>query len=155
MGFALQDGGGDAYVLTNAAHLYWDKAREAADEPSRSSEWQRAVEYGEKALQIDGGTLEGGYFLALAYKAQGKIDKAVVLLSDLYRKYPTDVRLNMELGRMLASTKEPSRAVPYLQRVIAWDHGYARRQQAKNILIRPLTLYDGPQPRDYVPLEER
>jgi citrate synthase len=28
-------------------------------------------------------------------------------------------------------------------------------QQANNILIRPLTLYDGPQPRDYVPLEER
>ncbi len=28
-------------------------------------------------------------------------------------------------------------------------------QMANNILIRPLTLYDGPPPRDYVPLEDR
>lgn len=134
MGFALQDGADDAYVLTNAAHLYWDKAREASDNTARTSELRRAVEYGEKALQIDGGALEGGYFLALTYKALGESDKAVALLSDLYRRYPTDVRLNMELGRMLASTKDSSRAVPYLQRVIAWDHGHVRRQQAKKIL---------------------
>ncbi len=134
MGFALQDGADDAYVLTNAAHLYWDKARETSDDTARASELRRAVEYGEKALQIDGGALEGGYFLALAYKALGESDRAVALLSDLYRKYPTDVRLNMELGRMLASTKDSSRAVPYLQRVIAWDHGHVRRQQAKKIL---------------------
>lgn len=131
MGLALRDGEDDAYVLTNAAHLYWDKAQNAG----RAKEsWQHAVEYGEKALKIDGGALEAGYFLALAYKAQGKVDKAVTLLSDLYRKYPTDVRLNMELGRSLASTDESSRAIPYLQRVIAWDHGHTRRQQAKKIL---------------------
>jgi citrate synthase len=28
-------------------------------------------------------------------------------------------------------------------------------QLANNILIRPLTLYDGPPPRDYVPLDQR
>lgn len=28
-------------------------------------------------------------------------------------------------------------------------------QRARNILIRPLTLYDGPAPRDYVPIEQR
>ena len=28
-------------------------------------------------------------------------------------------------------------------------------QKRRNILIRPLTLYDGPEPRDYVPLEDR
>lgn len=131
MGFALRDGGDDAYVLTNAAHLYWDKARAAG---GAKESWQRTLEYGEKALAIDGGALEAGYFLALAYKAQGKVEEAVVLLSDLYRQYPTDVRLNMELGRLLASTDKSSRAIPYLQRVIAWDHGQTRRQQAKRIL---------------------
>ena len=30
-----------------------------------------------------------------------------------------------------------------------------QEQAANNILIRPLTLNDGPEPRDYVPLEER
>lgn len=131
MGLALREGGGDAYVLTNAAHLYWDKAQSAS---SAEESWKRAVEYGEKALKIDGGALEAGYFLALSYKAEKATDKAVALLSDLYRKYPTDVRLNMELGRLLASTAQSSRAVPYLQRVIAWDHGHTRRQQAKEIL---------------------
>jgi len=28
-------------------------------------------------------------------------------------------------------------------------------QLANNILIRPLTLYDGPAPRDYVPIGSR
>jgi citrate synthase len=28
-------------------------------------------------------------------------------------------------------------------------------QKRSNILIRPLTLYDGPAPRDWVPLAER
>ncbi len=28
-------------------------------------------------------------------------------------------------------------------------------QLQNNILIRPLTLYDGPAPRDYVPIDER
>jgi citrate synthase len=28
-------------------------------------------------------------------------------------------------------------------------------QMANNILIRPLTLYDGPAPRDYVPIGSR
>lgn len=135
MGFALQGGADDAYVLTNAAHLYWDKAWEDSKNTSGKTEyWQRAVEYGEKALQIDADALEAGYFSALAYNAQGKPDQAVTLLSNLYRKYPADVRLNLELGRILASTSKSSRAVPYLQRVIAWDHGHIKRQQAKKIL---------------------
>jgi tetratricopeptide (TPR) repeat protein len=137
MGFALQDGGDDAYVLTNAAHLYWDKAREIPKGAAGAEElWQHAVQYGEKALQSDRGALEAGYFLALAYTARGKVDKAVTLLKDLYRKYPTDVRLNLELGRVLASTSQPARAIPYLQRVVAWDHGQIRRQQAKKLLER-------------------
>jgi citrate synthase len=28
-------------------------------------------------------------------------------------------------------------------------------QIENNILLRPLTLYDGPTPRDYVPLDQR
>ena len=28
-------------------------------------------------------------------------------------------------------------------------------QLAQNILIRPLTVYNGPEPRDYVPIDER
>jgi len=137
MGFALQDGGDDPYVLTNATHLYWDKARatKSGTDPARDNV-QRSVEFGNRALAADGSALEAGYFLALAYQQQEKGAQALSLLGDLYRQFPTDVRLNMELGRMLASTKDPIRAVPYLQRVIAWDHGDLRRLQAKQILER-------------------
>jgi tetratricopeptide (TPR) repeat protein len=145
MGLALQTGADDSYVLTNAAHLYWDKAHAKNNHaknnhaknnvaPVTEEYLRRAVEHGEKALQLDSGALEAGYFAALAYAELKKADQALALLSDLYRRYPTDVRLNMELGRLLASTKESSRAAPYLQRVIAWDHGQTRRQQAKKLL---------------------
>lgn len=137
MGFALQNGGDDAYVLTNATHLYWDKARAANNSADIARDnLQRAVDFGIKALAADERALEAGYFLALAYQQQGKGEQALSLLGDLYRQFPTDVRLNMELGRMLASAKDPGRAVPYLQRVIAWDHGDLRRRQAKQILER-------------------
>lgn len=135
MGLAMQSGADDPYVLTNAAHLSWDRARRKnSTAASTQEQLNRAIEFGEKALQLDGGALEAGYFAALAYQEQGKTDQSLLLLSELYRRYPTDVRLNMELGRLLASTKEPSRATPYLQRVIAWDHGYTRRYQAKKLL---------------------
>lgn len=135
MSLALQKAADDPYVLTNAAHLYWDQAKQKDTAAAAAGEHlRRVVEYGEKALKLDGGALEAGYFAALAYAEQKKTDRALALLSDLYRRYPTDVRLNMELGRLLASSKEPSRATPYLQRVIAWDHGHTRRQQAKNLL---------------------
>lgn len=135
MGLALQAAVDDPYVLTNAAHLYWDKAKqEKTTAPTVEKYLRRVVEYSEKALNLDDGALEAGYFAALAYAEQKKTDQAVALLSDLYHRYPTDVRLNMELGRLLAVSKEPSRATPYLRRVIAWDHGHIRRQQAKKLL---------------------
>ncbi len=135
LGFALQQHKGDPYVLANAAHVYWDKARLApAGSPERAQLLEKVAEFARGSLDADPANMEAGYFLAQSAWEQGRPEQAITLLNDLYRLHPSDVRLNLELGKLLSRTPQPQRAVPYLERVIAWDHVNAHRAQAQKLL---------------------
>lgn len=135
LGLALKNSPNDAYVLTNAAHVYWDRARKSdVKKAPAQDQLARAATHAQNAIRVDENGLEAAYFLAQIYRLQGKITDAITLLEGFHSRYPSDVRLNLELGALLAAKKDSLHAVPYLQRVIAFDHADTRRRQARRIL---------------------
>lgn len=133
LGLALKHSPNDPYVLTNAAHVYWDGAR---NESGKSAEENmlRAAAHALHAIQMDADSLEAAYFLAKIYRYRDRIDDAIALLEGFYSRFSSDVRLNLELGSLHAAKRDSAGSVNYLQRVIAWDHADTRRQQARKIL---------------------
>jgi|GEM_PF-1648166 len=135
LGLALQRQGNDAYVLTNAAHLHWDKARlEPAGSVERVGQLEKVARFARQALQLDPHNLEAGHYLAQVARERDHVEQAIQVLGSLYRQHATDVRLNLELAQLLSQSSQPQRALPYLERVIAWEHNHARRLQAQTLL---------------------
>jgi citrate synthase len=82
---------------------------------------------------------------------------AVVAAMAPYARFGVNVNVDFYSGvgyRLLAIPPDLFVPVFAMGRIPGWTV-QCLEQQANNILIRPLTLYDGPQPRPYVPLEER
>lgn len=150
LGLALLRRGDDPYVLTNAAHLYWDYLQRAypqrdylrsdkgrllpADSQARISQLDKVADFARRALRADTGNLEAGYYLAQVVREKGDLEQAIQVLSGLYRQHATDVRLNLELGQLLSQSGQPQRALPYLERVIAWEHNPKRRLLAQSLV---------------------
>jgi citrate synthase len=83
--------------------------------------------------------------------------EAVVAAMAPYARHGVNVNVDFYSGvgyRLLGIAPDLFVPVFAMGRVPGWTV-QCLEQQANNILIRPLTLYDGPQPRDYVPLEGR
>jgi citrate synthase len=83
--------------------------------------------------------------------------EAVVAAMAPYAHHGVNVNVDFYSGvgyRLLAIPADLFVPVFAMGRIPGWTV-QCLEQQANNILIRPLTLYDGPQPRRYVPLEER
>jgi tetratricopeptide (TPR) repeat protein len=57
--------------------------------------------------------------LSQAYRAVGKLDKAVVLLEDLTQNHPKDATLLGHLGQVLLMSKRKAEAVPVLRRALS------------------------------------
>ena len=76
-------------------------------------------------------------------------------LSDLDLMQRMLDRLQPELERAVAAAEEHYKnRGAHIGRVPGWTVQCVE-QQASNILIRPLTVYNGPAPREYLPLAER
>ena len=83
--------------------------------------------------------------------------EAVVAAMRPYARHGVNVNVDFYSGvgyRLLGIAPDLYVPVFAMGRIPGWTV-QCQEQQANNILIRPLTLYDGPQPRAYVPLEER
>ncbi|HUF44220.1 MAG TPA: citrate/2-methylcitrate synthase [Aestuariivirgaceae bacterium] len=83
--------------------------------------------------------------------------EAVVAAMAPYARFGVNVNVDFYSGvgyRLLAIPPDLFVPVFAMGRIPGWTV-QCLEQQANNILIRPLTLYDGPQPRPYVPLQER
>ena len=83
--------------------------------------------------------------------------EAVVAAMAPYARHGVNVNVDFYSGvgyRLLGIPPDLFVPVFAMGRVPGWTV-QCQEQRANNILIRPLTLYDGPQPRDYVLLEER
>lgn len=83
--------------------------------------------------------------------------EAVVKAMAPYARHGVNVNVDFYSGvgyRLLGIPPDLFVPVFAMGRIPGWTV-QCQEQAANNILIRPLTLYDGPEPRDYVPLEER
>jgi citrate synthase len=83
--------------------------------------------------------------------------EAVVAAMAPYARHGVNVNVDFYSGvgyRLLGIPADLFVPVFAMGRIPGWTV-QCLEQQANNILIRPLTLYDGPPPRPYVPLEER
>lgn len=139
LGFALQRDHQHSVVLANAAHLNWDLSKEKTlTEAKRAEHLQQAEQYARKALTLDGNSIEAARFLAEVYRAQGKIDQAIAQLLQQYTMRASDVRLNLELGSLYVKAGQLERAVPYLEKVVQWDHSTKRRRKAE-AMLKPIT----------------
>jgi citrate synthase len=82
---------------------------------------------------------------------------AVVVAMAPYARFGVNVNVDFYSGvgyRLLGIAPDLFVPVFAMGRVPGWTV-QCLEQQANNILIRPLTLYDGPAPRDYVPIGDR
>ncbi len=82
---------------------------------------------------------------------------AVVQAMTPYARFGVNVNVDFYSGvgyRLLGIAPDLFVPVFAMGRVPGWTV-QCLEQQANNILIRPLTLYDGPDARDYVPIEKR
>ncbi len=83
--------------------------------------------------------------------------EAVVAAMAPYARFGVNVNVDFYSGvgyRLLAIPADLFVPVFAMGRIPGWAV-QCLEQQANNILIRPLTLYDGPNPRRYVPMNER
>ena len=86
-----------------------------------------------------------------------RILEGVVEAMKPYARHGVNVNVDFYSGvgyRLLGIPPDLFVPVFAMGRIPGWTV-QCQEQAANNILIRPLTLYDGPEPRDYVPLEER
>jgi citrate synthase len=83
--------------------------------------------------------------------------EAVVAAMAPYARFGVNVNVDFYSGvgyRLLGIAPDLFVPVFAMGRVPGWTV-QCLEQQANNILIRPLTLYDGPAPRDYLPIGDR
>ncbi len=124
-------------VATNAAHFYWDKYLLHGAGKTQQEENQllaKVSEYAQRALALDPNNLEAGRFLANAMEKRGDLSGAIAILRSIYQYRPTDIQLNLDLGKILVQANRANDARPYLKNVIAWDHSLLRRHQAQTLL---------------------
>lgn len=135
LGYALRNDRKNSTVLSNAAHLHWDLAQtEDLSAAKRERHLRKAGDYARAALESDGDNIEAVRYLAAVHGAEGEIEQAIELLAQHAQTHNSDLRLNLELASYLAESKQPNRALPYLQRVLQWDHSTKRRRQAQALM---------------------
>ena len=86
-----------------------------------------------------------------------EILQAVVAAMAPYARHGVNVNVDFYSGvvyHLLGIKRDLFVPIFAIGRVPGWT-AQCLEQYASNILIRPLTLYDGPQPRAYVPIERR
>ena len=139
LGFALKQDKNNSCVLSNAAHLHWDLAKNKQFSlEQRQQHLDAAERFAKKALEQDPFNVEATRFLARVYRDKHNNEQAITLLLDIYATRPSDVRLNLELGSFYAEAGQLEKAVPYLEKVVQWDHSNERRKKAL-ALLQPIT----------------
>lgn len=139
LGFALQRNDQSSGVLANAAHLHWDLSKDGSLSQSvRAEHLQEAEQFALKALTLDSHNIDAARFLAAVYRTQGKVEKAITVLLRQYDVRPNDVRLNLEIGSFYVQAGQLEHAVPYLEKVVQWDHSSDRRSKAQ-AMLQPIT----------------
>ncbi|OLL26995.1 Tetratricopeptide repeat protein 1 [Neolecta irregularis DAH-3] len=105
----------DIYSLTAMGNVHLRQAKEMriTSEPEKEKRkklYERAVEFFEKALQLDNKNAYAAQGVAIALAEEKKFDKAIQILMKV-RETVNDPSVHLNLGHCLAETKEYSRAI--------------------------------------------
>lgn len=135
LGVALLKQPEDPYVLTNAARVHWqNRARGGSGEEGQSDPAKEALQYAQRVVQKEPHNLDALRILWRAQRALGQHQQSYNTMLQAHQHRPGDVRLNLDIGIVLANSEHPERATPFLQRVLLWDHSPARKRQAQQLL---------------------
>ena len=122
-------------VLANIAHWEWDNhLRIEKTGKDTSNNVERAIQLGLSAYEKDPKNLEALYFLARAYRSQGKGVNAARAMMAAYQITPSSISLNFAIGQLLLQEKEYEVALPFLLRVRNWTHGEQQRAAVEKLI---------------------
>ena len=125
----------DSQVLSNLAHLAWDRYESGREDGSADeSLLQRTIDLGKRSVEIDPLNLEGYEFLWQGYAEIGEITDAARAMMAAYQILPSDTDINLTIGRFLFEQDRHDLAMPFLQRVLAWSHSAEQLEEVNEIL---------------------
>jgi tetratricopeptide (TPR) repeat protein len=103
LGFAATKGPGKAYF----------DARNAGDSARNRRQWREAAQHYERALQLDGSSLDIAVQLGHAYKEMGLHEEAGVQYVKVLRAYPQDDDIHLQIGHLEKLKGNPEVALEY------------------------------------------
>ena len=132
----LEVGSEDPQVLGDIAHYAFDKFVEI-----KTGRWrgdaavalERAIGYGELAVNADPANLEAHYYLGLSYEAAGRLQNAADALLDGYDLSPSP-RLNQALARVLIKGGQHELASYLLSRLVNVSHDDEWRSGVREVI---------------------
>ena len=126
---------GDTQVLTNLAHLEFDRYNDLLDgSTTTEATLQTAIDYGVRAIAVDPTNFEAYSFLWQAYAETEQLNKAADSMMSALKLRPSDMRLMMGIGLFEISRGEYEAAKPYLEQALAWTHSEVNRQRIQELL---------------------
>ena len=126
---------GDPDLMTDIAHFSHDFfTNDSGDAPGDPAILQRAIDYGERAIQAEPQSIEAHYFLALAHETNSSLQRAADVMMEAWRSNPTITRVNVNLARIFLKGGRPDYAELVLSRVYSSSHAEERRSEIEEIL---------------------
>lgn len=121
---------GYAAVLADIVHYEFDRYIHDGDSSNGNTldHLNRAIEYGERATEIDATNLEAIYYLARAYEETGSVERAADMLRIAYDTDRSIPALNMALTRMLIELGDTDSALHMISRQFSATQEAGRRQ---------------------------
>ena len=127
----------DPQVLTNYAHWLADnrsRLKETTPEQELNTLTQQQVDYTNQATSIDPNNLEALRFLWSGQLELGEDIEALKTMMAAYQVSPSNLGINLTVGRHLLDLQRGDLAIPFLERVMSWSHSTEQRQRIKSIL---------------------
>lgn len=126
----------DADILADIAHYSYDRYLEAKDESSDAADvyLTRSVNYGARAVELNGGDVEALFYLGSAYDAAGQLQLAADTFLKSYDINPMAPALNLALIHIMLKGNQPEIASYLVSRLYSANHseeGRARLLQLK------------------------
>jgi hypothetical protein len=134
---ALALGSDDSKVMTNLSHWQWDNFDRARKVDLETSTFLNdTLVYGEKAIQLDPTNLEAHHFVWESQMENGDDAATARTMMAAYQLSPSNLGINLTIGRFLLSIQKPELARPFLERVLNWSHSEEQRTAIQAVLDR-------------------
>ena len=125
----------DSYVFSYAMQQALNRYSRSVDAGSPDTkQLEAALDYGERATELDPNNQEAHYYLWHARDAAGEKKPAARSMMAAFHLDPSSVELNYEIGAYLHAEGYSKPAQPFLERVRNWAHSESQRAEVAGLL---------------------